>query len=860
MKNKIPKLGKLTLSHLVTSSHPESVLADYEELYFEIEKSKNRFNANLWLTFQIIVLFPSYFRASIYWSLVMFKNYFIIALRNLRRQKIYSFINISGLAIGMASIILIGAYILDELNYDQYHKNKNRIYRVTKSKDKTTLPDWIGTQAPLATSLRNKFPEIENYVRIDPFIFKNKTLISYEDKSFYEDRFILADPSLFKVFDFKLINGNSESVLKSPQDVVITESIAKKYFGEENPIGKTLSYESQNNLTITGVIEDIPANSHFSFDFVASFEFINEYYQSDLLNNWGKSNFFTYFLLRNGVNLEDFTQKSSGYLAEITNQRYKSLYFQTITDIHLRSKVAKDPMHRGDMMNIYLYSALAVVILLIACINFMNLYTANSEIRAKEVGMRKVLGAQKKQLISQFIGEAVVFSALALPISIILVDLILPQFNLLTGKQLDINYTGNLLVIGILFFMIFTVGLLAGSYPAFFVSSFQPTKIFQGNLQSGKKGLKFRNVLVTFQFVVSIIFITGSFIIKDQMHFVRTKKLGYEKENIVNISIYDSQTRGTYPTLKNELLNHSNVINVTASSYTPSIERWREGMHFEGRTPEDNHMFYRMAADYNLPELFNMNILEGRTFDEKFLSDLINSYILNESAVKSIGWTNQEAIGKIFGGTNGKVIGVVEDFNFRSLRLPTMPMVINVFPRFFNYISVKIKPGDIPNTIQFLSEKWKTINPGIPFEYYFYDDEFNKLYKADTNLETVFEFFTFLAIFIACLGLFGLSLFTVRQKTKEIGIRKVLGASVAMIVYQLSKELTKWVLLANLIAWPLAWLIMNKWLQGFSYRTNLGLELFLYAAIIALVIAFITVSFQAIRAALANPINSLKYE
>ncbi len=790
----------------------------------------------------------------------MLKNYFKIAFRNLVKHKIYSFINISGLAVGMASVILIGSYIQDELSYDRYHQNADRIYRFTGSSSGDVIPGWIGTPALLGPTLKAEFPEIENYVRFDPFGFKEKTLISYKDKSFYEDRFYLVDPALFKVFDFKLLRGNPETVLVNPTDLVITKSKVEKYFGSEDPIGKVINYDGNIDFTVTGVMEDVPHNSHFVFDFVAPFEHMDYIHQRKIMHSWGMHNYYTYILLQENVKPADFETKSAAFLAELTNNPDISVYLQPLTDIYLRSKIARDRHHRGDITNIYLYSAIAVVILLIACINFMNLYTANSGLRAKEVGMRKVLGAYKKHLLFQFLGEALISSIIALPVAILLVELVIPQFNQITDKSLGLEYSQNFVLFGGLLLMTVVVGLLSGSYPAIFISSFQPVKMLQGKLHSTTKGLTLRNILVIFQFTVSIGLIAGSFIINNQMQYVRNKKLGYDRENIVNVPIYSPETKGNYETFRNEILSYPNIIGATATSFTPSVERWREGTFFEGRNETDEHSFFRMSGDYNLLDLFGMEIIAGRNFNRNYPGDLKKAWILNESAVNEIGWSNEEAIGKIFGSSSGRVIGVVKDFNYRSLRRKTAPMAINVLPGMFQYISIKIRPENMRDTINFLENKWLATNPGFPFEYYFYDQEFDKLYKTDLKLETLFKYFTFLAIFIACLGLFGLASFMTQQRTKEIGIRKVLGASVSGIVVLLSKEFTKWVLLANILAWPIAWIAMNSWLQNFAYRIDVGWMTFLLAGLSALLVAFLTVSFQAIKAAVANPINSLRHE
>ncbi|MFQ5631631.1 MAG: ABC transporter permease, partial [bacterium] len=783
----------------------------------------------------------------------MFKNYLKIAFRNLIKNKVYSLINISGLAVGMACVLLIGLYVQNELSYDRFHPNADRIYRVTASTSGDEIPTWIGTPALLGTTLYERFPEIEDFTRIDPFGFKRKTLMAYDEKSFYEEGFVLADPGLFKMFDFKLLQGDAETALANRTSLVITKSKAEKFFGDEDPIGKTLNYDGKTDFVVSGVMEDVPPNSHVSFDFVAPFKYLNEIHQRDVMRHWGMHNYYTYVLLSENTDVAALESKSAGYLTEISGRPYTKIYLQPITEIHLRSKIARDAHHRGDMTGIYLYTAIAVLILLIACINFMNLYTANSEIRVKEVGMRKVLGAQKKQLIAQFLGEALALALLALPLALLLVEFALPLFNRITEKALDVEYSTGFTLIAGLTLLTLVVGLFSGSYPAFFLSAFQPVKMMHGKFNLGVGSFKFRNVLVVFQFAITVMFIAGALIVDSQMRFVRNKKLGYDRENIVNVPIYSTPARENYRTYRNEILGHPQIVDATATSFTPSVERWREGLYFEGRKETDEHSFYRMSGDFNMLDLFGMELLEGRTFDREIATDLGKAFILNESAVREIGWQPKEAIGKIFGNRDGRVIGVAKDFNFRSLRRDMKPLAINVFPRMFQYVSVKIRPGDIPATIDFLKEKWRQTNPGIPFEYYFFDEDFDKLYKTDLKLQTLFGYFAYLAIFIACLGLFGLSLFTVQRRTKEIGIRKVLGASMPGIIKLLVSGVVKLVALATVVAWPVAYLTMNAWLQGFVYRTGISLWVFLLAGMAALLIALLTVSYQAVRAAVGNP-------
>ena len=790
----------------------------------------------------------------------MLKNYLKIAVRKLAQNKVYSIINVSGLAVGMACAILVASFIREELSYDKFHRNAERIYRVTASTRAEKIPGWIGTPALLGPALQQKFPEIESYTRIDPFSFKHKTLISHGDVSFYEQGFVLADPGLFRMFDFKLLAGDPEQALARKNSLLITESMARKYFGSDNPIGKTLNYEGQHEFIVSGVLADVSSNSHLQFNFVAPFEYLDEIHQRDISRHWGMQNYYTYVLLKENADVQELQDKIAALFAEHRDSPTAVAYLQPFTEIHLHSKIARDPHRQGDITGIYLYAAIVVVILLIACVNFMNLYTASSEIRAKEIGIRKVLGSFKRQLVLQFLSEAFFLALIALPVALLLVELALPLFNQITGKTLAVDYLNDTGLFAGILLLTMVIGAVAGSYPAFFLSSFQPVKMLSRKFNGGEKGLKFRNILVVFQFAVTVVIIAGTLVINNQMRFVQEKKLGYDRENIVNVPIYSPEAREKYPTYRNEILSHAKIIDVTATSFTPSVERWREGLYFEGRLESDEHSFYRMSGDYNLLEVFDIQLIAGRGFDRNIPADLYDAYILNESAVREIGWQPQEAIGKRFGNRDGVVIGVVTDFHFRSLRREMQPLAINVLPRMFQFISIKTRPGDLSDTIAFLERKWAATNPGIPFEYTFYDDEFEKLYRADLKLKTLFGSFSFLSIFIACLGLFGLSLFVAQRRTKEIGVRKVLGASAPEIVRLLLSGIVKLVLIASIFAWPVAYFAMHSWLAEFAYRTTIHWSIFLFAGGLALLIALLTVSTQAIRAALANPVEALRYE
>ncbi|MFC1493276.1 ABC transporter permease [candidate division KSB1 bacterium] len=865
--NSPPKFLERIFKKLLLRRTGYCALGDYAEEYHSIAVSRGALPAVVWYTIHVFVALFRQINFKIYRSRIMFKNYLKVALRNIFKHKIYSIINISGLTIGMASCFLIYLFVQHELSYDRYHENADRIYRVIVSDTDDTNEGYAGSPAPLAKALMDKYPEIENTIRFDDFAFKEKTMLRYGDRSFNEDKFFLADPEIFEVFTFNFLRGTPEEALNGPNKIVLTEDVAKKYFGNEDPIGKTIVYEGVRDFIVSAVIKNVPENSHFRFDLLCSFKNQSSFYDGhNYMESWGAWNFYTYILLRNGINERLFKEKIRSFPEEQFGETDNILKIQKITDIHLHSNMAGELEPTSDIKYVYVFSAIAAIILIIACINFMNLYTANSEVRAREVGMRKVIGAHKKQLISQFLGESLIQSFIALPLALIVVLLVLPTFNNIASKNIDISYLGNFQFLTTVLLLTFAVGLISGSYPAFFMSSFTPIKMLKGRFSLKNRNISLRNTLVVIQFTVSVIFIAGTLVVSSQMRYIKNRKLGYNRENIVNVTIFSQETKDNYPVFKDQIMNNTNILGVTATSFTPSVTNWHEGLPFEGRKDTDDIGFFRMSGDYDIIELFEMAILKGRSFDKKFPTDLKNAFILNEEAVKNIGWDLEEAVGKRFGYPddkgvmNGRVIGVVKNFNFRSLHHEVSPLAINVFPRFYQYISIRITPDNITSTLEFLEEEWKKVNAGFPFEYYFYDEEFDKLYKADQRAEKLFNYFTLLAIFVACLGLFALSSYTVEKRSKEIGIRKVLGANFPKIGAMLMKEFVIMVIIANVIAIPAAYYLSGIWLQNFVFKADTNINIYILSTVMTFMIAVFTISFQVVRGISVNPVKTLRNE
>ena len=797
----------------------------------------------------------------------MFKNYLKIALRNIRRHPGFSFINITGLAIGMACCILIVLFVRDELSYDSCHAKADQIYRVIKKTEtQGEMTTSISTPPPLGPALIHDFPEIVNYVRfIKPS--REEILIGYKEKKFYETRFFFADQTVFDIFSFPLIKGNPETALQESYSVLITEEMADKYFGEENPLGRVLNFNNKDDYQITGVLKNIPHNSHFRFDFLASFATLNHYFILPL-DDWGSCAFSTYLQIPEKYSAVEMEKKFAGFLRSHVGEDHflKDLHLQPLTSIHLHSHFKDEIEANGDMAYVYIYSAIALLILLIASINFINLSTARYLNRAREVGMRKVLGANRSQVIRQYLGESVFLTFIALPVSLVLVELFLPVFNSLVRKELTVGYIHNfpfaLAIVGVTFF----VGAVSGIYPALFLSAFQPTRIFRGVVQSGPSRSRLRSILVLAQFSISILLIACTLIINNQLNYIRNKKLGFDKEHVLVLPLKERSILYMYQSIRNELLQNPNVIKVAIASDAPGQTGVNRNPFLpEGFDKADRILIHNIRVDFDFIETMGIEIAEGRGFSSEFATDASQAFILNEAAVRKIGW--ESPLGKQLewfpGGDRykkGVVIGVVKDFHFMSLHREIEPLILHIWPRSYSNILIRIRPGDIRGTLAYVQKIWNRLAPNFPFVYSFLDEDFDRLYKSEERLGRIFIYFSLLSIFIASLGLIGLASYSAEQRTKEIGIRKILGASVSNIVLLLSREFTRWALLANIIAWPLAYAIMRSWLQNFAYRAGIGLGTFLLTAILTFLIAMVSVGYQSLRAALADPVKSLRYE
>jgi putative ABC transport system permease protein len=837
---------------------------DFEEEYISLCGSEGRRQAGRWFWRQTFLAAGYYVKYRFSGRSFMLKNYLKTTFRHMKRNKVYSFINIAGLAVGLACFVLILLFVRFELSFDNFHENGDQIYRFYKKRE-VAGTSYMGnsyfmtTPAILAPTLKETFPEVVNATRL---IEAKNMLLTNEGKQLYEDG-ICADSEFLNIFTLPLVRGSKADALAEPFRIVLAESLAQKIFGSDDALGKFLRISTQaNDYKITGIMKDVPANSHLKFNFIISFITLKT--QNRNLDDWYSNSFFTYVQLQGGTDTREFEKKITVFLDRYAPKRqaHYTGYLQPLRRTHLYSHFNFDPALTGDIKNIYLYSAIGFIILLIACINYMNLSTARSSQRAKEVGMRKVVGASRREIIRQFLGESMLTASLALVLGLLLVKLALPLFNSFLGQTIPFDLSESPFWILALFIVILFVGLFSGSYPALFLSAFRPVQILKRETGWAKKGAGLRNGLVTFQFSISIILIVCTIVVYSQLQFIRHKDPGYNREHVVVVPLKDIQMGEKLEVIKDLLNKNPNVQGVSASSHLPIAIGNRNTITVLNSDGEEvkTSMYYALV-DYDFIDVFDIKLIAGRNFSRDFSTDPDDAVIINETAAERLGW--KDPLGKSYSNLKDwdqKVIGVVKDFHFQSYHLDIEPMALLMKGFWASYLYVKIKPTDIPGTIAHIREVYDEHKIHHAFDYYFLDDAFNRVYQAEQKFGTTFRIFSFLAVFISALGLFGLASFSSEQKTKEIGIRKVLGASVFSITFLLSRQFTRWVLIANLISWPVAYYAMNRWLQSYAYRTTIQVWIFALAACLALLIALATVSYQSIRAATANPVDSLRYE
>jgi len=802
-------------------------------------------------------------------------NYVKVISRKIKRQKGYSFINITGLAIGMACCILIVLYIRNELSFDTFHEQADRIYSLGVQSERQGYEfRGISSNATAAGVLQDEYPEVAQAVR---YGYKNETTFTYEDKRFTMDGVWYADKNVFKVFTWPMVKGDPDTALSAPHTIVITEKIADQCFGESDPLGKILEFGEEETFAVTGVVKNVPENSSIRFDALCSFKTL--YTDKSLmphLTGWLNHNYRTFLLLEEGVRPADLEAKLPALLERFAGDMMRERGATESFFLHpLRQLYLNPPWRtRGPVFYVSIFSLVAVLILVIACFNFMNLSTARSATRAHEVAMRKVLGAARRSLVSQFFSESLFFSFVSLLLAVALVQMVLPAINSLTGRVLRLSAVEwPWIVLGFLVLAVF-VGLAAGSYPALLLSRFIPVNVLRGRLGSNSSNTTLRRGLVVVQFVISIGLVICTAIIVRQLFYLQRMDPGFDKENVVIIRADESVIRESVEVIKAEFTKNPNVLRVAASSTIPGWGYPNNMKIPEGRTIAEAILMDEINVDPDFLPAMGIDLVAGRNFSREFGTDEASAILINETAVKEFGWA--DPLGKtiisndprnVLGGYKEMtVIGIVKDFHLRDLTEEIEPVYISCDPdfplpyNFMDVISVRIKPDDIPGTLNFMKNRWEKIFANLPFEYSFLDDIFNRQFREIEQSRKIFSYFSFLAIFVACLGLYGMASFSAVQRTKEIGIRKVLGSTTTGIIALLGRELVGLILLANLVAWPLSFLAMNRWIQNFPYRVTIGIEVFIGSSLIVLLIGLLTVSHQAVKAALANPVKSLRYE
>ncbi len=801
----------------------------------------------------------------------MLRNYLVIAYRNFVRHKLFSFINVFGLAVGLGVCMMIAVWVLKETSYDRFHSNAGRIFRVERELFRDNLYSrWPITGGVYKQALIDDIPEVENAVRF----LRGSYVIKDHENFKHQQALYAVDNSVFEIFDFALEEGDPKTALTEPMSAVLTSENAVKYFGTGSAVGRSLPIQWAGEMAdfkVTGILKKVPENSHIRFDMlisIASFPKVQ-------FTNWRANNLYTYVQLKKGASAKDVEKKLKTFVERRLEPVYGDLMGQgrgihevlkmqlfPLTDIHLRPSVNWEAEPGGSVLSVYAFSLVAVLILIIACLNFINLSTARARKRAKEVGLRKTIGAGTRQIRRQFIHESLALTLIALGLAFILNELFVRAYNRIFSGNLSLSPLYDPRNLVLILAAALAVGILAGLYPAFYLSKFEPAGVLKGGPFQGKTKSRFRRNMVVVQFSVSIVIIIGMFTVSKQMNYIRNRSLGFDKSGLVLIQVRGNQVRQGYESFRNELLRDPRIVAVTSASDAPGDPVYGNGsVMLPGSHEAINMNYYTTGYDY--VEAFRMEMAAGRAFSRAFATDAAGTVILNESGARRVGWTPAEAVGKklILGdGRNPAVIGVVKNFNYKSLRSEIEPAVIVLNPGAVSQISVRIKPGDEEGAVRFIRENWGRAFPEDQFEYQFLEARLEGMYEGDKSVRNFFAVFSLLSVLISCLGLLGLVSFTAEEKTREIGIRKALGASTGSVLLLLSKEFIKWILLANILAWPLAWFIMNKWLKNFAYKAEIGWPIFLWTAFLTMSFCIMTFIFQTMKAASANPSDSLRYE
>lgn len=848
MKSFLIKL--LATGFLFTSpaAHRQSLMGDVEEDLDDVIAAFGWGRAVAWVMMQLFLSTVAIFVHHFQWSWSMFRNYLKIAVRNLKKHKAYSLINILGLSLGMATCIFILLWVQDELSFDRFHSKASRIFHVESEwKYNGEVNIWNATPAQLAPALERDFPDVDMAVRMKQ---RQRTHVQRGKTAFEENAFFCVSPSFFKVFDYKIIKGDPEGLYDDPYSILLSEQAARKYFGTAEPIGQVLQINHSLAFTVKGVFEDYPANSHLQMEFIAPFAALHP--MGEDLSDWGRFDFRTYVLMKTDIPQAEMNAKMGGYYQEHAQDSSTQLRFMPLTKIHLYSANGS-----GSILYVRLFSLIGLVVLAVACINFVNLSTARATLRCREVGVRKVVGAQRRDLIRQLMGESLIFTLIAFSAAAVLTVLFMPAFNTLAGKALMLSQLASVQNLLGITGLVLLAALLSGVYPALYLSAFEPLKTLRQSRGSVAGGKKLRQVLVVIQFSVSIALVVGTLVIGSQIRYIRNKNLGFDKENLIYVSL-NRQSRKSIDLLKTELIGHPAILNVAATDQVPvnqgnytTLSRW------EGNTDHKRVMFHGMSVDENYFDLMGMTLVAGEGFTRE---RGVKGMVVNEEAVRQMGLESPLNTEVQYWRSNARISGVVHDFHFKPLRSEILPLFIVYEPQRFNKLIFRVRGDAIADAIKDIEAAVTRVAPDYPFTYHFLDDRIDAMYHAEIRTGGLLNAFSILIIMTSCMGLFGLAAFTAQRRTKEVGIRKTLGASVSGVSLLLAREFVMLVLLANILAWPLGYYAMHRWLQNFTYKIDLSLWYFAGSALAALLIALLTVSLQAVKAALANPVESLRME
>ncbi len=870
-----PRLAHWFLEHLTDADIRYAAVGDFAEIFNYLAENEGLVAARSWYWQQALKSVPNFLADAIFWKMIMLRNYLKITVRNLAKQKFFSAINIAGLSVGIACFLLISMYVSDELSFDNFHENADNIYRVlqnystgenTPASPLEEFQAW--GSARTGPALVEAYPEVLEQVR---FSGRHQMLLARGDRSFQEDKYMYVDGNVFSLFSFRLLRGNPATALMEPSSIVLSESAARRYFGDEDPMGELLSFSPDSTIMVTGVMEDVPSNSHLEFNMLISMSTIEQNWPDYMFDSWGYVDFFTFIRLQEGANIENLAAKMPEFYLRYRQtgdeelNAWREYAFENVREAYLSPTGNFAPGPRGNRANLVIFSAIAFFILLIACVNYMNLSTARSSERAREIGIRKVMGAQRPSLVGQFLAESVVFAGIAIIGAFVLAAVFLPAYSNLAAKNFT---TGDLFqpsIIGLAALVVLVVGLLAGSYPALVLSQFQPVSVLKGAYSASKSGTLLRKGLVVFQFGITFALIAGAITAYSQLDYMQSQRLGFDKEQMMTMEFgFDDAILSKLDFTRESFLAHPAVSSVSIARTVPGEYFPQAGSMVETMDGEMIQFGVNIfQVDHEYIDHFGLEMAAGRAYSRNYETDLREALVINEAFAHQIGYpTPEDAIGKRFNqwGREGLIIGVVKDFNYVSLAEEIEPLSLTLSPGSSKFITVKLATDDLITTVADMEELFKGLVPHRPFINRFLDETFDAQYRTESQFGGILSLFAGLAIFIACLGLFGLTAAVAAQRRKEIGVRKVMGASAPKIVYLLSKDFARLVMLAVLIATPIVYFGMNEWLNGFAFRTNVSIWTFLKAGTAALIIAVLTMNYQTIRAALANPVDVLRSE